>query len=86
MVLESGIVSQYIRQSYRYAAGGLEVLDKLLCVYRFRNYLHLFHVPETVNKSIEELAFLFEDDAHAEQTKRVREQAEEGQKDTKVVV
>lgn len=45
-----------------------------------------FMFPETVNKSIEELAFLFEDDAHAEQTKRVREQAEEGQKDTNVVV
>lgn len=45
-----------------------------------------FMFPETVNKSIEELAFLFEDDAHAEQTKRVREKAEEGQKADKVVV
>jgi Na+/melibiose symporter-like transporter len=35
-----------------------------------------FMFPETVNKSIEELAFLFEKDAHAEQGRRIREQAE----------
>jgi hypothetical protein len=32
-----------------------------------------FLFPETVNKSIEELAFLYEDDAHAEQARRVVE-------------
>lgn len=36
-----------------------------------------FMFPETVNKSIEELAFLFEDDAKEEQSKRLREQADE---------
>lgn len=44
-----------------------------------------FMFPETVNKSIEELAFLFEDDAHAEQAKRMREQAESEAEKAKVL-
>lgn len=42
--------------------------------------------PETVNKSIEELAFLFEDDAKEEQGRRLREQAEGKSKEGPVVV
>ena len=36
-----------------------------------------FVFPETVNKSIEELAFLFENDAQAEQERRLKTQAQE---------
>lgn len=37
-----------------------------------------FVFPETVNKSIEELAFLYEDDVHQEQSRRVAENSEKG--------
>lgn len=52
------------------------------CVFiAFEIVFIFFMFPETVNKSIEELAFLFEKDAHAEQGRRVREQAEGDAKD-----
>ena len=43
-----------------------------------------FMFPETVNKSIEELAFLFEDDAHDEQARRVMQQAEDTTRDKQI--